>query len=63
MPFEPGLYAGMLVGAIIVYDQMQVESGWDLSVYSLEKTDEFLMPMVRHAVADHLAIEHAEGCK
>src|SRR5512139_1459896 len=63
MPFEPRLYAGMLVGAVIVYDQMQIESGWDLSVYSLEKTDEFLMPMVGHAVADHLAIEHTEGCK
>ena len=61
--FEPRLYAGMLVGAVIIYDQMQVESPRDLSVYSLKKTDEFLMPMMRHAVADHLAIEHAQSCK
>ena len=63
VPFEPRLYPGMLVGAVIVYDQMQVKSGWNLSVYCLEKTNEFLMPMARHAVADHLAVEHAEGCK
>jgi len=28
MPFEPRLYAGMLVGAVIVYNQMQVEEGY-----------------------------------
>ena len=63
MPFEPGLYARMLVGAVIVYDHMQVEPSWGLSVYSLEKTDKLLMPMAWHAIADYLAIEHTEGCK
>lgn len=37
--------------------------GRGLSVYSLEETDKLLMPMAGHAVADHLAIEHVEGCK
>lgn len=35
MLFEPGFYAGILVHAVIVYNQMQVQTGWGLSVYKL----------------------------
>ena len=55
--------ARMLVRAVIVHDQMKVETGRSLGVDLFEKADELLMPMARHAVADDLAVEHAEGGK
>ncbi len=63
MPFESGLHAGMFVGAVIVREQMQIEPSRGLSVYSLDETDKFLMPMARHAVGNHFAVEDTEGCK
>jgi len=53
----------MLVCPVIVHDEMQVELGRGLGIDFLEETDEFLMPMPRHAVANHFAVEHAEGRK
>ena len=63
MPFEPGLHPWVFVSTIIVHDQMKFEPGRSFPVYSLEETDKLLMPMAWHAVADHLAIKRAEGCK
>src|SRR3989304_3306405 len=63
MSSEPGFYPRMLVGSVIVHDQMQVEFGRRLGIDLLEETDELLMPMARQAVPDHLAIEHAQGGK
>ena len=60
---EPRLHARVLVGRVIVHDDMQIEFGRGLDVDLLEETDELLMPMARHAVANHLAVEHAEGRK
>ena len=51
----------MFVGAVVVYDEMQVQFGRSFAVDFLEETDKFLMPVARHTVADHLAVEHAEG--
>ena len=51
----------MLVGRVIVHDDMQRECGRGLDINLVEKTDELLMPMARHAVANYLAVEHAEG--
>ncbi len=59
---KPGFHPGVLVGAVIVHDQMQIELGY-LGIDLLEETDEFLMPMPRHAVANHFAVEHAQGRK
>ncbi len=53
----------MFVSAIIFHDQMQVDSGWSLDVYLVEKSGKFLMPMTRHTVADIFAVEHAKGRK
>jgi hypothetical protein len=60
---EPRLHAWVLVGRVVVHDDMQREFGRSLDVDLLEETDELLMPMARHAVANHLAVEHAEGRK
>jgi len=52
VPFEPGADLGMLVGGVIVDDQMQLSAGRGLAVDLVEKADEFLMPMARHALAE-----------
>src|SRR5207244_3031745 len=60
VPAEPGLNLGMLVGGVVVDDQVELPPGRGLAVDLVEKADEFLMPMARHALADDLAVEHVE---
>ena len=50
----------MLVRRIIVDDQMQLPPGWGLAIDLVEKADEFLMPVARHALADDPALQHVE---
>ncbi len=59
---KPRFHPGVLVGAVIVHDQMQIELG-SLGIDLLEETDEFLMPLPLHSVANHLAVEHAQSGK
>ena len=63
MPPEPGFHARVLVGPVVVHDEMQTEFGRSFDIDLLEEAEELLMPMTRHAVADHFAVEHAEGRK
>jgi hypothetical protein len=37
MPFEPGADFGMLVGGVVVDDQVQLPPGWGLAVDLVEK--------------------------
>ena len=60
---EPRFHARVLMGRVIVRNEMQVEFGRGLDVDLVEEADELLMPMARHAFADHLAVEHVEGRK
>lgn len=63
MPPQPGLHARVLVRPVIVHDEMQIEFGRGVAIDLFEKAQELLMPMARHTVADHLAVEQAEGRK
>ena len=63
MSLEPRLHARVLVGRVVVHDDMQIEFGRGLDVDLPEESNELLVPMPRHAVANHLAVEHAEGRK
>lgn len=63
MSLDPGFHAGMFMRAIIIHDQMEIEFGGSCGVDFLQESDELLMPMARHAVSDHFAVEHAEGGK
>ena len=58
---KPPSDLGGLVGGVVVEDQVQVEIGRRFLVDSLQKAQEFAMPMARHAVADDHAGEHVEG--
>ncbi len=50
----------MLVGGVVVGDQMDIEVRHDLPVDPVEKADELLVPGLLHALADHRAVEHVE---
>jgi hypothetical protein len=63
MPLEPGFNPWMFMRAVIIHDQMEIESRRSFAVDFLEETDELLVSMARHTVADHLAIEHTESRK
>ena len=63
MPFEPGFDSRMLVGPGIVDDEMEIVTGGSVRVDFVEKPDKLLMPVTGPAIADHLAVEHAQGCK
>src|SRR6516164_9234608 len=61
MPRQPGADFGMLVGGVIVNDQMHVLLSPGLAVDRIEKADELLMPVAAHALTDDLAVEDIEG--
>ena len=46
-------------GAVVVHNQMQIEPDPGRFVYSLEKTNELLMPMARFTITDHHAVQRA----
>lgn len=47
MPPNPGFDPRMLMGSVIVHDQVQVQFGRRFGVDLLQEADEFLMPVVR----------------
>jgi len=58
---EPAGDPRVFVRPVVVHDQVQVESGRGLLVDALEETDELLMAVARHAVADDAAVERVQG--
>src|SRR3954466_2340858 len=63
MPREPGADICMLVGGVVVHDQVQVQVWRGLLVDPVEEPDELLVSMAAHALADHLPVQHAERGK
>src|SRR5258706_6658179 len=53
----------MLMGAVIVQYQVQVQAAGDLSVKLAEKLQIFLMSMTRHTRTDHGAVQNIESGK
>ena len=49
MPFEPGLNLGVLVGGVVVGDQVHGEVLRCLSIDAAQEFEPFLMPVSRHA--------------
>ena len=63
---QPRLDLGMLVGGVVVGDQMQVELLGRLGVDTAQEFQPFLMAVPLHAVADDLAggdVERGEQCR
>ena len=52
VPFRPGFHLGMLMGGVVVHDQVKLAIGRRLLVDQLQELDPLLVAMVRHALAD-----------
>ena len=67
MACEPAAYLWVLVGSIVVEDDMERLVGRHLALDGVEKADEFLMPVVLHAAPDDPAFKDIEsgeqGCR
>ena len=57
---EPGADLGMLVCGIVVEDDVDDFADRHLGLKGVEESDELLMQMTLHTVADDLALEHAK---
>ena len=58
---EPSLDLGMLVGGVVVDDEMDVELGRHISLDVAQKGEELLVTMAGFALGDDRAVEHVEG--
>src|SRR5690348_5908024 len=63
MAIEPFADLRVLMGGIVIEDDVDGLFGRDLSLDLVEKADELLMPMLLHAAPDDLAFENVEGGK
>ena len=63
MTGEPLADLFMLVGAVVVEDDMDHLAGGDVAFDHVQEAQEFLMPMALHVAADDGAVEHVEGGK
>ena len=61
--FEPCCNSRMFVRAIVVDDKMQIQIRRSFDIDELQESNEFLMSMTGHTIANNLAIEHAESRK
>ena len=58
---EPGTHLGMLVGGIIVDQEVEVEPGGHLAIDAAQEREELLMTLSPGTGARHLAGGHVEG--
>src|SRR5215467_11615894 len=63
MACQPGQHFRMLVGGVVVEDDVDRLVGGNLALDSVEEADEFDVAVALHAAADNGAIKHAEGGK
>src|SRR5829696_8889784 len=60
VPREPSADLGMLVGGVVINNQVQVQVRRGSAIDLVEEADELLVPMSTHALADHSPIQHVE---
>ena len=61
MAGEPGEHLGLLVGGVVVEDDVDDLAGWHRRLNGVEEADELLVPVALHAAAQHGAVEHVES--
>ena len=57
---EPGVHVVVLVGAIVVDDQVEVEPWGKLAIERTKELQELLVAVTRQALADDTTVEHAQ---
>ena len=60
VPVEPGAHLGVLVGGVVVEDDVDGLARRNLGVDGVEEADELLVAMAGHVTADDGAVEHVE---
>ena len=60
-PGVPSAHLGMLVGLVVVHDELKVEFRWRFLVNDPQEGEKLLMAMALGALADHLGGGHIEG--
>ena len=58
VPLQPRLHPRMLVGTVIIDDNVQIQPWRGLLIDSFQKADEFLRTMAGPTVADYLAVQN-----
>lgn len=58
---QPRLHLGMLVGGVVVDDQMDVERGGHVGVDVAQEGEEFLVAVTALALCQHPASGHVQG--
>src|SRR5260370_6600127 len=58
---EPSSDLRMLVGGVVVDDEMDVELGWHVGLDVTREGEEFLMAMAGFALGDDRAVKHVES--
>src|SRR5512133_2814077 len=61
MPAEPRHHLGMLVGGVVVEDDVHHFADRHLRLDGIEEAEELLVPMTRHAASDYGAFEDVQG--
>ena len=61
MAVEPGAHLRVLVGGVVVEDDVDGLAGRHLGLDGVEEADELLMAVALHVAADDGAVEHVEG--
>ncbi len=63
MPLQPAFYLGMLMGRIVVSDQMQIEMARCRPVQLVQELNELLMTMAVRALGNDRTIQNVQGGK
>jgi hypothetical protein len=63
MAGQPRSDFGVLVAGVIIRDHMDQPAGRDVALEAVQKTQEFLVPVALHALAEDGPVEQVEGGK
>src|SRR5215207_1146281 len=58
---EPGDHLGLLMGGVVVEDDVDELAGRDRRLDGVEEADNLLMPVALHAASEHGAVQDIEG--
>ena len=61
MARQPRPDVGVLVGPVVVEDDVNEPAGGDLVLDRVQEADELLVRVLLHAAAEHGPVEHVEG--
>jgi len=60
---QPGANLGVLVGAVVIHNQVHIKVGWNRLLDLAQKAQKFLVAMAWLALGDHLPGGHVRGGK